>query len=75
MELLYIKLILVSLIHAVLLYLLLRYKYHKKIKTLNSEQIRILISVLFLLIFYVVNKYLYNDNKYTDDVGFDYHIC
>ena len=65
MELLYIKLILVSLIHTVLLYLLLRCKYHKKIKTLNSEQIRILISVLFLLIFYVVNKYLYNDNKYT----------
>ena len=65
MELLYIKLILVSLIHTVLLYLLLRCKYHKKIKTLNIEQIIIFISVLFLLIFYLVNEYLYNDNKYT----------
>ena len=65
MELLNLKLLLVTAIHTILFSILIRYKYSKYFQFLNLKLIRILVYILFFLTFFLLSKFLYNYDRYT----------
>ena len=65
MELLNLKLLLVTAIHTILLSILIRYKYSKYFQFLSLKLLRILVYILFFLTFFLLSKFLYNYDRYT----------
>ena len=65
MELLNLKLLLITAIHTFLFSILIRYKYLKNFNFLSLKLLRFLVNILFFLTFFLLNKFLYNYDKYT----------
>ena len=58
------KLLLVSIIHLILIYILIKYKYKMRYNYLNNEIIKYFLLTIFFILFFILNKYLYNFDKY-----------
>ena len=60
-----IKLFLVCSFHVILFYLVLHFKLSNKFLFLKKSFIKVTLSTLFFIIFFLLNVLLYDDNKYT----------
>ena len=65
MELLNLKLLLITTIHTILFSILIRYKYLKYFNFLNLKLLRFFVNILFFFTFFLLSKFLYNYDKYT----------
>ena len=60
-----VKLFLVCSFHAVLIYLLLHFKFSRKFVYLKNFFVKVIFSIIFFIIFFILNEILYDNNKYT----------
>ena len=65
MDLLNVKLLLITAIHTFLFSILIRYKYLKNFNFVSLKLLRFLVNISFFLTFFLLNKFLYSYDKYT----------
>ena len=60
-----VKLFLVCSFHVVLIYILLHFKFSRKFVYLKNFFVKVTFSIIFFLIFFILNEILYDNYKYT----------